>query len=204
MQSATKLRICETCGYRIDSKVCCNHQTILAADSDNSFKCNLCGSLFTRLDSLRTHKKSFHENLKFLCDLCDHGATRKQYLRNHMKYVHGNQGINKPNVQNFNCIKCDTNFTRKGSLKRHIESIHDKIEFPCQYCDYHATKLVNLNRHIKSLHTSNKLSEFDQPENGQTRFKWTKERSGLLCRIMFDGDMKTAKQIVKERNNAKR
>merc|ERR1711936_979813 len=48
------------------------------ANIEGSFSCDECEAKFTRADSLRTHKKSKHEGVRYPCDQCDYKATTQQ------------------------------------------------------------------------------------------------------------------------------
>ena len=51
--------------------------------------CDLCQAKFKSSTTLRRHKKSKHEGIRYDCHLCDYKATQKgdlkRHIRRHMK-----------------------------------------------------------------------------------------------------------------------
>ena len=50
--------------------------------------CNICFKKFTTTHSLKEHKDSLHEHIKFMCGHCDHISSSKRNLRGHMGKRH--------------------------------------------------------------------------------------------------------------------
>jgi len=79
---------CETCGKEYKSKVSLESHIDTIHKGLRNFDCDICGKLFTRANTLRTHKK-IHTGLKpFQCLYCGSGYGEKRNLMNHIGRNH--------------------------------------------------------------------------------------------------------------------
>ena len=74
----------------------------------NLYICNPCQKPFSTKGSLKIHKRSIHEKVKFPCNVCYYQASRPEDLKTHTESVH--EGIKYP------CISCDFRASSKGVL----------------------------------------------------------------------------------------
>ena len=79
-----------------------------------TFKCETCGTIFTRKSSLQQHVKVKHEvqNL-FECDHCKNKFRYKKNLEQHILEKHGSKVIK------FECPDCGNLFNQKRNMERH-------------------------------------------------------------------------------------
>ena len=82
------------------------------AKTRDIYPCDQCEYTGSR-DSLRKHKQSMHEGIRYSCDQCEYAGSRDA-LRKHKKSVH--EGIRFP------CDQCEYAATQSGMLKTHKES----------------------------------------------------------------------------------
>ena len=75
----------------------------------NIYPCN-------QVSTLRKHKQSKHEDIKFPCDKCDYVAPRKNTLKQHKESMH--EGVRYP------CDLCDYVATWKSCLNDHKKAKH--------------------------------------------------------------------------------
>ena len=89
--------------------------------------------------SLKRHKESVHDGVRYSCDSSEYKATTLSHLKTHKEVIH--DGVR------YSCDSCDYRATALNSLKTHRESIHDGVRYSCDGCDYKATQLNDLKRH---------------------------------------------------------
>ena len=70
----------------------------------------------TQVSTLRKHKQSKHEDIKFPCDKCEYVAPRKNTLKQHKESMH--EGVRYP------CDLCDYVATWKSCLNDHKKAKH--------------------------------------------------------------------------------
>ena len=143
-------------------------------------QCPLCNANFVQKQSLKSHIRAVHEEMKPLqfhsvegkrhqCLLCNSNFVKKQSLKSHIITVHEEK---KPLNQ---CQLCDSSFVMKKSLKSHINIVHEgkkplqfhsfefkkdyeskqkssKKSYSCDQCKKHFTKAFNLQQHINGVH----------------------------------------------------
>ena len=81
-------------------------------------QCNECDATYESYQSLKTHKESKHEGIRYSCDECDSVFAQPSNLRTHKKNKH--RGITYP------CNQCDFQATQKGNIYAHIRNRHTK------------------------------------------------------------------------------
>ena len=80
------------------------------------FKCEMCGSIFSRKYTMKIHVESVHEKKKpFKCEMCDYICYEKSNMKKHIEVVHDKK---KP----FKCEICDYSCYQKSKMKKHVES----------------------------------------------------------------------------------
>ena len=124
------------------------------------YPCDLCNHLATTPFNLKLHKDSKHEGIRYSCDKCSYTGTKISHLKQHQEAIH--EGILYP------CDQCEHVATRKSNLKKHKESKHDKIRYYCDSCNFSASAPYYLKVHIKSNHLDINLPAplpFDDHDN---------------------------------------
>ena len=108
--------------------------------------CPFCDYKASSSVSIKYHKQTVHEGVRFNCDLCDAFFTRKESLKTHIRSKH--EGIKYP------CDLCEYKATEKGALKKHKLSQHSllNLQFPCQLCDFGAKTQKQHKLHMTIKH----------------------------------------------------
>jgi DNA-directed RNA polymerase subunit RPC12/RpoP len=52
------------------------------------FKCDVCGKEVSRMQTLKVHKESVHEKLKYSCTICRKQLSTVLLLRRHVNVIH--------------------------------------------------------------------------------------------------------------------
>ena len=127
------------------------------------YKCNHCGSLFTRKDNLRKHilrwdtkvkpqrcNKHLRHNTEVKCHTCIHcnnNFSRKESLMRHQ------QKCGEKEVKTHNCNKCGRSFSRKDNLGWHHLRYHAVLKhYRCKECGSVFSKQDSLRKHHLSCH----------------------------------------------------
>ncbi|XP_043496878.1 zinc finger protein 2 homolog isoform X2 [Polistes fuscatus] len=160
----------------VDSEIVEKNLTI---NNKNNIKCNICSSLFRRLDKCKVHVWS-HLNMKpYKCKICDFATGTITNVRCHIRKRH--LGI-KP----FGCEKCGKRYNAAIQLEKHLKThssvhsfqhkdihcsvrekdfksearlqthmlTHNKDNLViCKICCAYFSSEMALERHIKNIHT---------------------------------------------------
>ena len=121
------------------------------------YYCDKCDYSASKSTSVKYHKQTVHEGLRYDCDQCDAFFTRKESLKTHKLSLH--EGIRFP------CDQCDYKATENGALKKHKQTQHENVDFWCHLCDHGAKSEKKLKQHMISRHMSQ--SEILQTFGGQ-------------------------------------
>ena len=90
------------------------------------FKCNSCDDHLSSKCSLRAHKESIHDKIRYECDICHKLFTQNEGLVKHKSIVH--EGKKK------DCDQCDYKGGSKTILKAHIAVVHEGVRYNCGMC----------------------------------------------------------------------
>lgn len=145
-----------------------------------NIKCEICGKIFTRKSSLKTHLAA-HEKirLKYPCAFCEKKLSNLFNLKTHYNGQHPNENMDtipdrvpiekepKNYAKNYNtphdtpeCDICSKVFARIQNLKDHIYDVHLGIrKLGCKFCKKNGEEKIfgrksDLLRHIKKFHPS--------------------------------------------------
>ena len=79
---------CDICGNEYKSNVSLQSHINTIHHGQRNFPCDICGKLFTRANTLRTHRK-IHDGIKqFNCIYCNSAYGEKRNLMNHIARNH--------------------------------------------------------------------------------------------------------------------
>jgi len=110
------------------------------------YKCDICGTCFTKSEVLKRHKRSHNVKKDFSCTFCNLSFHRRDCLTDHMR----NHTGEKP----FQCTICNKKFTRGFVLLRHMR-IHSDGDFKCKVCHKSFDRRDTFNDHMRN-HTGEK------------------------------------------------
>ena len=83
---------CDICGNDYRSNVSLQNHINTIHNGLRNFPCDICGKLFTRANTLRTHKKIHDGYKQFNCIYCNSAYGEKRNLMNHIRRNHpGNE-----------------------------------------------------------------------------------------------------------------
>ena len=122
--------------------------------------CDVCGSKFTRLESLLLHLRNIHDNNEktFQCDKCEETFNKKANFIRHIDSRDKN-GCNVCGAEfctrrkllkhaqihtTYECVHCNKTFSKKQSLTMHLAKREEKL---CSECGKRLCNMSDLNSH---------------------------------------------------------
>lgn len=133
-------------------------------ESDSSdeypFRCDICGTGFSHLRNMKSHKLSIHTDLyQYRCKVCNKEFKRAFNLKVHLKTQHkvvdttiAVDSKMPPSELEHECKTCSKVFNSKGNLSRHIQGVHEKKVYTCTFCDNSYSQKVKLISHQAKFH----------------------------------------------------
>jgi uncharacterized Zn-finger protein len=112
---------CDLCDFAAFLK--CNLNTHMAKHVAREFReqisCELCPAKFTRIESLKNHRKTEHETPVLLKCFCGKEFNLKHKLSTHINRVHND-------IRNHVCTvaNCKKRFFTPKELKSHVLKVH--------------------------------------------------------------------------------
>ena len=101
--------------------------------------CDLCGELFTEMDSLDNHLKHHHATHTFACKYCDGTFSSQSSLEHHLALKHRDLTLSSNNTTrsplSHTCSHCGKRFQTQEMLKSHTNKDHAASNSPCEDCD---------------------------------------------------------------------
>ncbi|TPX61073.1 hypothetical protein PhCBS80983_g01352 [Powellomyces hirtus] len=85
-----------------------------ALPANTRFKC-VCGKLFEKLTSLKSHARLHRAERNHVCPTCSRAFVRRQDLKRHTS-------THNTNFKPYECTNCTTTFTRSDALHRHLKA----------------------------------------------------------------------------------
>ena len=110
---------------------------------------DLCGAKFTKMMSLKVHKKSVHDKIRdHKCNECGKAFAVKSNLTNHIIAIH-DKGFEN---YKYSCETCGKPFTTNSLLKIHILRHHNEKKEKCHICGNEYGMAADLKKHILGFH----------------------------------------------------
>ena len=126
---------------------------------DRNFKCEECGSGFSRDQELRRHKKIHTGHCPFRCNHCQAGFKAEVALRAHKNSIHNDKMVSESesNVWLRDCKQCNSNFKSATTFGKHMKLLHGVGKlFICDKCGIGMSTPDNLKRHALIAHSDSK------------------------------------------------
>lgn len=164
---------CKTCSMTFETPCLLvlhtkTHQTIRI----EKLECDMCGSRFSRRDSLQKHKSFYHHGdfKSLVCEICN--RSYKGHLSQHMR-THarerpfgcgdcGQRFAQKSQLtvhqrthsgqRPFRCVVCWQAFAHSTALKLHTRRHTGERPFKCADCNAGFTQLPHWKKHMKCVH----------------------------------------------------
>ena len=133
---------CDQCGFQCATKWSLKNH--IATHNPESFPCDECSHVSTKLALLKVHKRNIHEGLRNKCKLCDYTCVNKAFMKQHIRVAH--EGVR------YRCDECDYAGTNEHNLKIHRDSKHLGITWPCDECDFVSKVEQKLRNHKRAKH----------------------------------------------------
>lgn len=114
-------------------------------DGQKMFSCEICKKEFFNQNSVTTHKRRVHDDVKdSLCTICGLALFDKTALKTHMR----SHSIERP----FNCDICDATFRHRFDVVVHKRLHTGERPFQCSFCDQTFIANTNMTKHLKAKH----------------------------------------------------
>ena len=129
---------------------------LVKAIKNDDQKCQSCGKLFSRADSLKKHIFTVHEGHKnYKCESCGKLFSGAIYLKKHIHTFHeghrDHMMVHNGKIYKYKCSKCPKTFTKASHMKRHMDT-HENIRSKCDICCKDFIFKKSLDTHIKTVH----------------------------------------------------
>lgn len=115
--------------------------------------CEFCGRQFTQNQTLQTHRKAVHLQLRrYPCNECPKAFKDKGTLKSHISSTH-------LNVRNHVCDICSKAFFDRKTLRQHLRLHSDVMKYVCKVCGNAFKQASALYSHMKT-HQSQKFDNY--------------------------------------------
>ena len=130
-------------------------------------KCDLCDRTYSEKGHMMSHKRSFHQKIRYKCLRigCGKSFTSRGYVRQHDLSVH--------QKMRYACGDCGQTFTHPSSRSTHyrqhlIQAARQlypyeyvkhfiRVEAPCPFCGLMLDQYEKLNDHIVEYHSTHRI-----------------------------------------------
>ena len=155
-----KVYTCTICGITLNRGFNCEVQRHIATHTgERDFKCDECGSKFSRVQELTRHEKIHRGHCPFRCNHCNAGFKAEMALRAHKSSIHYDQTTmaSESDAWLFDCKQCDSNFKSAIAFGKHMKLLHGVGNpFMCDKCGMGMSTNDNLKRHALVAHSDSK------------------------------------------------
>jgi KRAB domain-containing zinc finger protein len=140
--------ICDICSSIYQNKGSLKVHYDLVHTKKGFFPCPTCGKIFDVEHWLKEHLKKVHGPKNHACPYCSHRTTRKTLMNKHIFHTHTHS-----NLRAFKCELCNSAFKRKPDMESHIRTVHGPSDqFNCLWCTSSFKKKSNQVRHYRHFH----------------------------------------------------
>ena len=123
----------------VNSKEVQENLTII--DKKN-IRCNICGTLYLRMDKCQVHIWGHLQMKPYQCNACDFATVTVSNVRCHIRKSH-------LKIKPFACHLCEKKYVTSALLDEHINTHTGERPFKCKVCDF-----ASASRQMLSYHTS--------------------------------------------------
>ncbi|XP_075988616.1 uncharacterized protein LOC142984743 [Anticarsia gemmatalis] len=138
---------CRRCDVCFSNKNDYNLHTINCIKNGkvNFSTCDVCGKIFRTKYTMRRHKLSVHNGIKYDCELCGKKFSHSSIIQRHKIRIHG-----EPKPPKTKCGICNKSFY---NMKKHMY-VHDSSlrKYTCDLCGKGYAENNTLNRHKAEKH----------------------------------------------------
>uniref|UniRef100_A0A336M1T2 CSON007895 protein n=1 Tax=Culicoides sonorensis TaxID=179676 RepID=A0A336M1T2_CULSO len=138
-------KLCDKFYFKIDSLKC--HEK---SHNEKKYTCDVCGTKFHNLNTIKRHLTSIHLRIKESCEICGK-LFHPEHLKNHINRIH-------LNIKPYSCEICKRKFSIKSEIVKHMNNIHLSESFRnrpdsirCRYCTKYFM-IEKLEDHIERKH----------------------------------------------------
>ncbi|XP_019872478.2 zinc finger protein 20-like isoform X1 [Aethina tumida] len=125
----------------LDVKECFISHSEFSEEFQNTYKCDICSTVFDNCFEYLNHQYSHDGNLVFNCSMCSEVFQTRSELIEHDK------------SHKITCTICQTTLL-KTSMKHHMNKHSDR--FKCSKCNTRCISQSDLERHVINKHTKTK------------------------------------------------
>ena len=157
---------CQECGdsFRLESTL--RAHKINKHSTERNYICSICNKTYKHASYLRTHM-NIHTKTRFKCDLCGSDYSAIHTLKDHIMYKHlglsiSNEGQSKVLTP---CIVCQKTFANSENLKLHMQTHDGTQKFNCDICGALFSRRVDRDRH-RMRHTGQRPFKCDECDYG--------------------------------------
>ena len=109
------------------------------------YECAVCNKSYSRIDTLREHKRIVHGHDWYECTLCFYEFGKLDALKKHEREAHGDNLVT--------CNICDAKFSAPRHLHRHQATTHnDECPYKCAICSKSFKRADSLKLHESTVH----------------------------------------------------
>ena len=135
---------CNTCEKQFSTAGILNrHKKLHSSEASEEFKCEMCGTKFTRKDNYEKHQKGIqYKDSSFVhkCSQCQETFCTSKLLKSHCNFNH---------KKKISCEECGQSFTLKSSLEFHEKT---RNSAKCDECEKTFCNLKALSIHKNTIH----------------------------------------------------
>ncbi|CAD1473018.1 unnamed protein product [Heterotrigona itama] len=114
-------------------------KNITVIDKKN-IRCNICGSLYFRMDKCQVHIWGHLQMKPYQCKACDFATVTVSNVRCHIRKSH-------LKIKPFACHLCEKRYVTAVLLEEHINTHTGARPYKCELCDFASSSRQTLNYH---------------------------------------------------------
>ena len=157
---------CEECGesFRLESTL--RAHKINKHSTERNYICSLCNKTYKHASYLRTHM-NIHTKTRFKCDMCGSDYSAIQTLKEHIMYTHLGLSISNegPSKSLTTCTVCQKTFANSFNLNLHMQTHDGTQKFDCDICGALFSRRTDRDRH-RMRHTGQRPFKCNECDYG--------------------------------------